>query len=228
MSALGGRGATVPRAVLGVVFDLDGTLIDSRRDLATAVNRLRRDLGLGPLAVARVEAIVGEGARVLVKRALAAERPAVSIERALEILLAHYDDCCVDSTLAYPGIAELVEALAVRCPVAVLTNKPERLTRKILAHLGLLGWFRLVVGGDTLAIRKPEPGGLIHIAMSLEVAPSEVVLVGDSRIDAETANAAGARFVRVEWGYGKGEGRPAVEMTPRASSVEELRSILLP
>ena len=210
-----------------IVFDLDGTLIDSRRDLATAVNRTRADLDLAPLTVERVEGMVGEGARALVARALGdAAGSTAGLDRALEIFRLHYHACCLETTRAYPGIAELLRDLASRRPLAVLTNKPEGPTRKILEHLGLAAAFRLVVGGDTLAARKPHPAGLRHIAAQLGVAVASLVLVGDSRFDAEAAAAAGCRAILVEWGYGRSDELAGLRPDARVRSVAELRSVL--
>jgi len=210
-----------------VVFDLDGTLVDSRRDLAAAVNRLRDELGLPALAVDRVERMVGEGARVLVARALAdAETLPISKERALEIFVRHYDACCLDTTEAYTGMAALVPRLAARLPLAILTNKPMAATRKVLDHFGWLESFRIVVAGDTLPERKPDPAGIRHIAERLGVPQPEIVLVGDSRFDAETAAAAGCGLVLVEWGYGRREELAAARAGGRARTVEELAALL--
>jgi phosphoglycolate phosphatase len=210
-----------------VVFDLDGTLVDSRRDLATAVNRLRDDLGLPPLAVDRVERMVGEGARVLVARALAdAGNRAISDERALEIFVGYYDACCLETTAPYPGIAALLPRLAARLPLAILTNKPLAATRKVLGHFDWLRLFRIIVAGDTLPERKPDPAGIRHIAERLGVPRSAIVLVGDSRFDAETAAAAGCGLVLVEWGYGRHEDRSTAGAGGRARTVGELAALL--
>lgn len=215
------------RGAAAVVFDLDGTLVDSRRDLATAVNRLRDELGLPALAVERVEQMVGEGARVLVARALAdAETLAISEERALEIFVGHYDACCLDTTAPYRGMTALVSSLAARLPLAILTNKPMAATRKVLGHFDWLGLFRIVVAGDTLPERKPDPAGIRHIAERLGVAHSEIVLVGDSRIDAETAAAAVCGLVLVEWGYGRREDLAQAAAGGRARTVGELAALL--
>src|SRR4029079_15730216 len=152
-----GAGNVARMRAAGVVFDLDGTLVDSRRDLASARNVLRGRLGFPPLEISAVEAMVGEGARVLVRRALPLEIDGAAFDHALDELLALYFDGCLDATAAYPGVAEVLAALAPRCRLAILTNKPERHSRRILAALGLARFFPLVVGGDTLPVRKPDP-----------------------------------------------------------------------
>ena len=186
----------------GVVFDLDGTLVDSRLDLAAAVNATRVRLALAPLPVGAITEMVGEGARTLVRRALPGAIAGEAFDDALALFLELYYDRCLDATEAYPGIPELLAELSSRLPLAVLTNKPERHSRRILDGLGLAGHFRLLVGGDTLPVRKPDPGGLLHVAAQWSTTPAQLLLVGDSDIDAETARAAGASLALVAWGFG--------------------------
>ena len=190
-----------------VVFDLDGTLVDSRPDLATAVNRVRAELGLQTLSMAAVGAMIGEGSRILVERALA-DAPAKSTrERAHERFLAHYAAVCTAETRPYDGVEDLLGALARRWPLALLTNKPIAMTRALVEHFAWTAHFRALVGGDSLPYRKPDGRGLLALAARFGLAPVEVLLVGDSRIDAETARAAGTGFVWVEWGYAAEEDR---------------------
>ncbi|MGD2114685.1 MAG: HAD-IA family hydrolase [Acidobacteriota bacterium] len=195
-----------------IVFDLDGTLIDSRRDLAGAVNALRRELGLAELSVDRIVTMVGRGARVLVQQALEADSEGLHVplhegfdeivDRAFERFLALYLERCLEETRPYDGVPEMLHALAARFPLALLTNKPERHTRRILAGLGLAGFFRDVLGGDTLGTRKPDPEGLRLLAGRLGTPPDRTLFVGDSAVDAETARAAGTPYALVPWGYG--------------------------
>ena len=209
-----------------VVFDLDGTLVDSRPDLATAVNGTRERLGLPPLPVGAITAMVGEGARMLLLRALPDSVRGEAFEAALAQFLDLYFDCCLDQTLPYAGIPEAVAALARSYPVAVLTNKPERHSRKVLAGLDLLAAFEVLVGGDTLPVRKPDPVGLLRLAGRWRAAPADVLLVGDSRIDAETARAAGSRLALVEWGFAD-VGTIAAPGDWRVDSVAELVETLV-
>lgn len=189
----------------GVVFDLDGTLVDSRRDLAAAVNATRGELDLPPLSVVEVAAMVGEGARVLLRRALPAAVGSDAFESALALFLDLYYERCLDETTAYPGIAAALAALAPRLPLAVLTNKPERHSRRILAGLDLAAFFSVVIGGDTLPARKPDPLGVHSISRRWQTRPERLLLVGDSGIDAATAAAAGTPLALVSWGYGRPE-----------------------
>lgn len=189
-----------------VVFDLDGTLVDSRPDIATAVNRMRAELALPRLDLTAVGLMMGEGSRTLVRRALAdapgapADRPA-EFERVHGRFLEHYAAVCTVATRPYDGVETLLAECARRWPLALLTNKPLAMTRALVDHLGWAARFRAVVGGDSLPYRKPDGRGLLGIAAGLAVAPAATLLVGDSRIDAETAQAAGSAFVWVEWGY---------------------------
>jgi phosphoglycolate phosphatase len=190
------------RPPAALVFDLDGTLVDSARDLATAVNRARGDYDLPALAVPAVVAMVGDGARALIQRALPAGWSEVAIDAALARLLDHYAQICTATTVAYPGIVAALEQLLPRIPLAVLTNKPESMTRRILEHLDLRRFFAVVVGGDSRPTRKPDPEPLRWIATTLGVSVGDTMLIGDSAVDAHTAGAAGARFALVGWGYG--------------------------
>jgi phosphoglycolate phosphatase len=194
-----------PARPAGVVFDLDGTLVDSRQDLATAINALRGALGLSPLSLAEVTSMVGEGAPVLLRRALPESVSGTAFEDALARFLDLYHETCLAATRPYGGVEELLAGLAPRYPLAVLTNKPERHSRRILAGLGLLPRFALVVGGDTLPTRKPDPDGLRWIAASWRTSPRRLLLVGDSAVDADTAAAAGSGLALVSWGYGRPE-----------------------
>jgi phosphoglycolate phosphatase len=177
------------------VFDLDGTLVDSVDDLHASVNHALRSVGLPLRTRDEVRGFVGEGARVLLARAVA---PHVELlEPALAAWRVHYEAHCLDRTRLYPGIEGLLAGAART--LAVHTNKPGAMARKILAGLGLLPRFAAVVGGDD-APRKPDPAGLLGIMERVGAAPAETVLVGDSRHDVETARAAGVAMVAVTWG----------------------------
>jgi phosphoglycolate phosphatase len=190
-------------AIRLVVFDLDGTLIDSRRDLADSINALLRELGAAPLELDAVTAMVGEGAATLVRRALAASGLPADTPHALERFLAHYDQRLTTHTLPYAGIAEALEALAAAdLRLAILTNKPQRATTTILERLGLSRWFFQVVGGDTAAGRKPDPAGLLSIAKTATAAAAETLLVGDSAVDLQTAHRAGSAICLARYGFG--------------------------
>jgi phosphoglycolate phosphatase len=209
-----------------LVFDLDGTLIDSRRDIATAINRTRAVYGLALLTVEQIVAMVGEGARVLVERALA-ELPPERIDEALATYLGHYRQVSLATTHPYEGIEEMLEQLAAAYPMALLSNKSEALSRHILEHLGLAGRFQALLGGDTLPTRKPDPAGLRRAAELLGVPADRVLLVGDTRIDAETARNNGTPFALVEWGFPHRPGAAELQADLRVSTPAELAAALL-
>jgi len=208
---------TLPRAL---VFDLDGTLIDSRRDLASAVNLAREDFRLPPLPEADIVAMVGEGAAKLVARAVR-ELGTERLPEALRAFLDHYGRVLLDTTRPYPGIEVMLAGLAGRFPLAVVSNKPEAFSRRILEGLGLAGHFREVIGGDTLPVRKPDPGVLEELARRLALAPADFLLVGDSSVDAATARAAGCRFAFVTWGFASEAERRALAEEGGADLVAE-------
>jgi phosphoglycolate phosphatase len=178
------------------ILDLDGTLLDTLDDLAAAVNAALDAVGVPRRPVEEIRGFVGEGARRLVERAVAPHGHLA--EAALAAWWARYEAHCLDATRPYPGIPALL-AGAGRT-LAVHTNKPGALARKILDGLGLLGHFAAVVGGDEAA-RKPDPTGTLEILARLGATPADAVLVGDSKVDAATARAAGVRFVAVTWGF---------------------------
>ena len=185
-----------------VVFDLDGTLVDSSVDLANAVNALLRDLGVAPVPVSDVTAMVGEGAAVLVRRALAARGLDPETPDALDRFLAHYDPHLLDNTRPYPGMVETLQELSGRVRLAVLTNKPARATELMLAGLELRQYFFEAIGGDTRWGRKPAPAGLLHLCESAGVGPGSTLLVGDSAVDLATARNAGAHICLARYGFG--------------------------
>jgi phosphoglycolate phosphatase len=184
-----------------IAFDLDGTLIDSRRDLADSANQLIQELGGSPLTEEAIGGMVGEGAALLVRRAMRAagrgER-AHALERFLEI----YDQRLLNHTRVYDGIADVVRQARSQARLTVLTNKPAGPSERILAALGLRDAFDEVVGGDGPHPRKPDPTGLIAMMTSAGAAARNTLLVGDSAIDLETARRAGAMCCLVSYGFG--------------------------
>jgi phosphoglycolate phosphatase len=185
-----------------LVFDLDGTLVDSSVDLANAVNALLAELGRPPLPKHTIIDMVGEGAHVLVRRALTAASLDPDTPGALDRFLGHYDPHLLDHTRPYPGMVDVLDSFAGRVAMAVLTNKPARATHLMLDGLGLQKFFRRVIGGDTSFGRKPAPEGLLHLAADAGVEPSRVVMVGDSAVDLATARNAGTRICLARYGFG--------------------------
>ncbi len=190
-----------------LVFDLDGTLIDSQRDLADSANQMLASYGAPPLAVEAVAGMVGNGAKVLVERALAASGLDPAEPAALGRFLEIYDRELLVHTRPYPGVVPAVEAATRLAPVAVLTNKPELPTRRLLDAFGLSPSVRWVVGGDSGYPRKPDPAGLRSLVSAAGVVPDATLLVGDSMVDVETGRRAGVRVCVARYGFG-GLGTP--------------------
>ncbi len=185
-----------------LVFDLDGTLVDSSVDLANAVNALLGELGRPPLPDRTIIDMVGEGAHVLVRRALAAASLDADTPGALDRFLAHYGAHLLDHTRPYPGMVDVLDTLNGRVAMAVLTNKPARATHAMLDGLGLRKYFGGIIGGDTPFGRKPAPTGLLHLAAESGVEPAGVLMIGDSAVDLATARNAGTRICLARYGFG--------------------------
>ncbi len=185
-----------------VIFDLDGTLVDSQLDLANSTNEMLEGYGAAALPVERVAGFVGEGAKVLVERAMSAAGVDVPVEAALDRFRDIYGRRLLEHTRPYPGIAEVVRAAAARASLAVLTNKPEAPTRRLLEAFDLAAPFAWVIGGDSGFPRKPDPESLRHLAREANVDAPHVLFVGDSMIDIETARRAGVRMCVARYGFG--------------------------
>jgi phosphoglycolate phosphatase len=191
---------TVPRFALAI-FDLDGTLCDTRLDIAASTNHVRTSFGLEPLSTHEIERLVGHGARTLVERALGPERKSLHDEGERR-LLEYYVEHCLDQTRAYDGLVELIDSLSpIGVRFAVVTNKLFHLTMKILEGLDLARRLAVVVGGDTFAERKPHPRGIEHVLDSVGAERGRALMVGDSWIDVEAARAARIAVCGVLWGF---------------------------
>src|SRR5205807_1815583 len=188
-------------SVRALIFDLDGTLIDSKQDLIRSVNAMLVEMGHKTLPEDTISGYIGHGAPVLISRALGNGATEEERERALKFFLAHYEEHKLDSTRAYAGVAEALEGLR-EFPMAVLTNKPVRVSRRILEGLGLAKYFRAVYGGNSFETKKPDPLGARKILEELSTAPAEAVMVGDSEVDVQTARNAGTLAVAVNYGFG--------------------------
>ena len=184
-----------------LIFDLDGTLIDSKLDLAISVNATRRHMGLDPLADETIFGYVGNGAQVLVQRALGEGVTLEEIEKGHKFFLAYYRAHMLDNTVAYPGVREALEMLKER-DLAVLTNKPVRFSQAILDGLGLARYFQYVYGGNSFATKKPDPEGVRMLLRDFGAAPGEAMMVGDSEVDVRTARNSGTWACGVTYGLG--------------------------
>ncbi len=192
-----------------VLIDLDGTLVDSVPDLAAAANRMLAELGRDPLPESTLRRFVGNGVTRLVERSLAGDFDGRcepdELERAQPLFMAHYAAHLSDLSRSYPGVPEGLERLAAAgVPLGCVTNKPEGFSRRLLEDLGLLRFFGVVIGGDTLAEKKPHPAPLRHAAAGLGIELSRCVLIGDSASDIKAARAAGCVCVCVRYGYNQG------------------------
>jgi len=193
-----------------IAFDLDGTLIDSQLDLAESANELLESLGSSPLPVEAITGMVGDGARVLIRRVLTAARQNPSRPGALEQFLTIYDRRLTNHTRFYPGLVEMLGPLARRASLALVTNKPERHTLSLLKAFDVAGHFSWIVGGDSGFPRKPDPAGLLHVVGQAGVPLDRALFVGDSMVDVETARRAGVRVCVA--GYGFARFREGVEL----------------
>ena len=183
-----------------VSFDLDGTLIDSRHDLASAVNHVLAVFGLPGIRPKTLYGYVGDGARALVERALGPERRD-RLEEGVGLFMTYYGEHLLDATRPYPGMVEALDGLGARAvALSVLTNKPVALSRAILEGLGLASRFVDIVGGDSLPVRKPDPTGLDYLRQRTGTPRERMLLVGDSGIDVQTGRAGGVTTCGVAWG----------------------------
>jgi len=187
--------------VRALVFDLDGTLIDSKLDLALSVNAALAELHRAPLPHEQIYSYVGRGALRLVEQALGDGADPKEVERGHSFFLRYYRAHMLDHTIAYPGVREGLEALE-SSPLAVLTNKPTRFSREILAGLDLAKYFRVIHGGNSFDKKKPDPVGLLAIVKGFGLKPDQAMLVGDSDIDVQTARNAGSWVCGVTYGFG--------------------------
>ena len=185
-----------------VVFDLDGTLIDSRRDLAESTNEMLGTYGAPALPLERVAGMVGEGAKKLVERALAASALDPATPDALDRFRTIYDRRLFNHTRPYDGIADVLAGVDERASLAVLSNKPEAPTRRLLDGFGLAERFQWIMGGDSPFPRKPDPAGLHHLMQQAGAGVASTLFVGDSMIDVETSRRAGVQICVALYGFG--------------------------
>jgi phosphoglycolate phosphatase len=185
-----------------IIFDLDGTLVDSRLDLAGAVNATRRHMGMEALANERVYTYVGNGAPMLVRRALGDGATEAQVQEALEFFLEYYREHDLDHTILYPGVKESLDRLSgAGKRMAVLTNKPVRMSRHIVEGLGVGGHFFQVYGGNSFDFKKPHPIGVEALMQEAGVGRESTLMVGDSSVDVQTARNAGIACCGVTYGF---------------------------
>ncbi len=182
------------------MFDFDGTLADTWRDIATALNRTLRETDLPAVTGPEVRYWIGDGALKLLERAVPEERRSQDfVDDLYERFRVHYDGCCLETTETYAGIVECLDALG-DAALAVLSNKPVRFLERVIDGLGLKSYFRVVIGGDTLEARKPDAQVVEHLLERVDVQPTGIWMVGDSAVDVETGKRAGAHTIGCGWG----------------------------
>lgn len=228
---VGARRAAPPRVSMPqfrhLIFDLDGTLVDSKADLATATNAMLAALGLPQLSLAQVAGFIGRGARVLVEKALG-EANHHLVDQGFSLFMRYYAAHLLDETRLYHGLDSLLaDAQAHGVCLSILTNKPEAPARTIVAGLALASFFPLIVGGDTLPTKKPDPQGVRYLQRRTQVDLQATLLIGDSRVDYETGVAAGVAMCGVTWGFGA---RDFSQCVPHfvVDTPERLRALVLP
>ena len=185
-----------------LIFDLDGTLIDSKKDLANAGNAARGHMGMPPLEDERVCSYVGNGAPVLIRRLLGPEASEAQVQEALEFFIEYYGEHKLEYTVLYPGVREALDRLReARVEMAVLTNKPVRISRAIVEGLGVGAHFRQVYGGNSFDFKKPHPIGVETLMKECGAAPDRTMMVGDSSVDIQTARNALVKSCGVTYGF---------------------------
>ena len=207
-----------------VIFDLDGTLVDSASDIAEAVNRTLVDWSLQRVEESVIRGWIGDGARALVTSAFAHAGKTIDLDEVMPGFMVHYADCLLLYPTVYPGVVETLQSLrGAGIAVAVCTNKPERFVRPLLDALELGHYFECIVGGDTLPERKPSAMPLLHVVDYFGLQVSQCVMVGDSLTDVETAVAANMPMALVTYGYLRGVDPHSV---PGVRVIGDMREIL--
>ena len=185
-----------------LIFDLDGTLIDSKLDLAHAVNATRAHMGLGDLPHQLVFSYVGNGAPTLMRRSLGPEASEEQVQEALDFFLAYYRDHMLDHTTLYPGVADTLDVLLQSGKrMAVLTNKPVRISKAIISGLGLEKHFFQIYGGNSFEQKKPHPIGIETLLSEAGTDARNAMMIGDSAVDIQTARNAGIKACGVTYGF---------------------------
>lgn len=209
-----------------ILFDLDGTLIDSVTDLANSVNHTLTVVGLPGHTIDEIRSYVGDGVQKLIKRSLG-QNHLEKFDEAFGLFMDHYGAHCTDNTELYPGVAETIPALAEKYILGVVTNKSIRFTETILAALEVRDFFRAVLGGDSLSTKKPDPAGIYYLADMWGLNPGrDMLMVGDHATDIEVGRRAGCKTVFINGGIGVTRGlRPDYFINSIGELPELLRNL---
>jgi phosphoglycolate phosphatase len=183
-----------------LIFDLDGTLVDSKKDLTASVNYIRTQFGLPLLTEEEIARFIGNGALMLIRRALGPKATEPNIQAGLQMFLSYYRAHMLDSTVLYPGVLETLNRLA-HCKLAVLTNKPVHFSCAMLDGLGVYKLFAAVYGGNSFDHKKPDPVGVYQILSDTKGHRERTWMIGDSAVDVLTGRNAGVRTCGVTYGY---------------------------
>jgi phosphoglycolate phosphatase len=203
-----------------LIFDLDGTLVDSKKDLTSSVNHVRLNFGLPQLTEHQIASFIGDGAQMLIRRALGPEASEADVQSGLQLFLSYYRDHMLDQSVLYPGVSEVLERLG-DFRLAVLTNKPIRFSRMMLEGLGILKRFAAVYGGNSFERKKPDPIGIHQILADTSGHAAATWMIGDSAVDVLTGRNAGVKTCGVSWGYAA----PSFEHTPPDALIDHIEEL---
>lgn len=217
--------------IRAVIIDLDGTMLDTVPDFHVAINRMRAELDLRPIAAQQVEDLVGKGSENLIRGVLAVDFDAAGVDRRFEQAMAayqrHYLTINGDHAALYDGVLEGLAAMqAMDLRMACVTNKPIAFARPLLEKKGLAGFFEIVYGGECLPRKKPDPMPMLQVCADFDLAPADVVAIGDSSNDAEAARAAGCWVLAVPYGYNHGRSIHEADSDGIVESLLEAASLI--
>lgn len=217
--------------IRGVIIDLDGTMLHTAQDLHIAVNRMRAGLGLAPLDLDTAISFVGKGAENLVRKTIGVDFSESEVElrfkEAMALFEQHYFDVNGEFATAYPGVHEgLQEMKRKGLRLACVTNKPIAFTLPLLKKTGLHDYFEIIYGGDSFAKKKPDPMQLLQVCADFDLAPEQIVAIGDSINDSQAARAAGCKVLAVPYGYNHGQAIQDVDSDGIVSSLLEAAHLI--
>lgn len=217
--------------IRGVIIDLDGTMLHTAQDLHIAINRMRAGLGLAPLDLDTAISFVGKGAENLVRKTIGVDFSESEVElrfkEAMALFEQHYFDVNGEFATAYPGVHEgLQEMKRKGLRLACVTNKPIAFTLPLLKKTGLHDYFEIIYGGDSFAKKKPDPMQLLQVCADFDLAPEQIVAIGDSINDSQAARAAGCRVLAVPYGYNHGQAIQDVDSDGIVSSLLEAAHLI--